>query len=121
MGVFRTIAEMGMAAQGAVSIHESAKHFTQNVKIPINKETEKVPVTLSMQPEVVLNDAVLFSGTAPLGYVDIYSYNVKEKQVDVGKDHKYYGMLYFSKRGVYELYALYLGVVKSNVVTVTCK
>ncbi len=121
MGILRTIAEMGMAAQGAVNIHESAKHFTQSVKIPVDKETDKIEVTLSMPAEVQLNTPVLFTGTAPRGYVEIYSYDVKEKQVDVGKDHTFAGMLYFSKPGVYELYAMYLGIVKSNDVKVICK
>lgn len=123
MSIFRTIAEMGMAAQGAVNIHETAKYFSNAItnSVQPQRETEKVQVTFSIPEEVALNQSVLFTGTAPIGYVEIYSYNVKEKQVMVGKDHKYYGMLFFSKQGVYELYAMYLGVVKSNTIQVICR
>ena len=122
MSILRTIAELGMASQGAVNMHESAKHFHKHIKGVIQPTVNEGPIelTFSIPTDVILNKSVLCSGTAPLGFVSIYSFEKEERVVDVGKDHKYYAMLFFSKVGYYELYAMYLNNVKSNVVRVTC-
>ena len=120
--LLRTIAELGMASQGAVNMHESAKHFHKSItgSAKPTKDTSPIGLTFSIPTDVKLNAPVLCTGTSPLGFVSIYSFEKKERTVDVGTDHKYYAMLFFSKVGYYELYAKYLDTVKSNVVEVTC-
>ena len=121
MGILRTIAELGMASQGAVNIHESAKHFHKHIQSAVQPTiNESIPLTFEIPTKVILNQSVLFQGTAPLGFVTVYSFEKAERTVEVGKDHKYYGMLFFSKVGYYEMYAKYLNVVKSNTVQVEC-
>jgi uncharacterized protein (DUF952 family) len=119
MGIIDGLMNTANVLGSAVAIHSSLKYF-QN-QIPKNNHyPHTYPVlTLNAQKTVAkLNENIVFYGTASIpGIIEIYSHDLMETKV-LPEKGKYYAVLYFTKTGVYEIWAKIYNH-KSNIVYVT--
>ena len=119
MGVVDGIMNTANILGSAVAIHSSIKYF-QNQIPKSNHYPHTYPViTLSAQKTVgKVNENIVFFGTVSIpGIVEIYSHDLLETK-SIPVKGKYYAVLYFTKPGVYEIWAKIYNH-KSNVIYVT--
>ena len=119
MGILTKIHEIGLASSGLRTIHETGKYFKKSVANTTGENSVIYDVEHSFKgpTKAVVNQAVMFYGTAPYGYVNVYSGGKKEKTAVVISG-KYYCNLYFSKPGTYEMYSIWLEKYKSDIIMV---
>ena len=106
MGIVNGIVDTANLLGSAVAIHSSIKYFS-NQAPKSNDYPHTYPViTLEAEKTAArLYEHVLFRGTTTIpGIVYIYSADVKEAQTYPMKG-KFFVTLYFTKPGVYEIYA----------------
>ncbi|MHB8552778.1 MAG: hypothetical protein ACYDAO_04240 [Thermoplasmataceae archaeon] len=113
MSILTKIHEMGLAANGLRTMHETGKYITSQIPNTSQEDIVNVEHSFSGPSTSIVGKSTLFQGTAPYGYVEIYSSGKAEKTAPVFNGH-YYANLYFSKPGTYLLYSMWLERYKSN-------
>lgn len=103
------------------AIHGTTKYFVneaKNVKIK-NPFKMSNDFTFYGSESAEVGEPVVFYGTAMAGLVEIYSAGQLERKLYTKKG-EYYTTLYFSKPGIYDMYAVNMGVESNHIyVTVT--
>lgn len=125
MGVLDILTTTSNALGSIVGIHSSTTYLTthspSNKKYPNEIYTHKQPyITLySKATKGKVNVPILFYGDVTLNSViNIYSSEVLERTT-YPDNGKFYANLYFSKPGIYIIYAVLAGIHESNEIYVT--
>lgn len=116
MSILRTIHELGLASNGLRAIHETGKYAASNLP-KSTMAIADVEHSFTGATTAIVGQPVMFSGSAPYGYVTIFSGSKAEKTVAV-TGGRYYASLFFSKPGTYEMYSVWLEQYKSNIIYV---
>jgi hypothetical protein len=103
------------------SIHGATKYFANEAKNVKIKNPFKVSedFTFYGAESAKVGEPVVFFGTAMPGIIEVYSANRMERKL-YAKNGEYYLSLFFSKPGIYDMYAINMGVESKHIpVTVT--
>jgi len=108
MGIVDGLITTANVLGSAVAIHSSVNYFAKQIPQKNDGFTYTYPVIVieAEKTEAKVNEPIIFRGKVTIpGIIYIYSSDKLEATTYPQKDGKFYASFYFSKPGIYEIYA----------------
>lgn len=105
--MIKQLEAISRALGNAQTLHGSSKYFYNEAKNTKIKNPYGTSLTFTFEGPATakVNEPVIFHGTAPAGLIRVFSSTMQERKL-YAKNGEYYLALYFSKPGIYDMYAI---------------